>query len=217
MDIVRFISLEGIDYTWKTPISEWLHRDLTAQGNTVLVTRDPPYYISPWDDFVETFERGDKLSRISEAFLFLTARLDNYQRAIAPALAAKQVVIADRFADSWLAYQSVRLAAYFDDDKEAVLDFLLGIQEEVVDAGLLVIPGLTIWISDDPNVTIKRAATADKISKYENLPMQIDVDKQYQDLAHRFPERIRPIDVRGLDIHAAYVKVLNLVTQYLRQ
>lgn len=67
-----FVSLEGIDFTWKTPFSQWLRRDLTAQGNRVVITRDPPYYISPWTEFHESFERGENLAKISEAFLLLT-------------------------------------------------------------------------------------------------------------------------------------------------
>ena len=82
----NFISLEGIDFTWKTPFSQWLKRDLTAQGMKVILTRDPPYYISPWNQFREFFESGENLALMSEAFLLLTARLDNFERVILPAL-----------------------------------------------------------------------------------------------------------------------------------
>ncbi len=216
MDTRNFVSLEGIDFTWKTPFSQWLHRDLTAQGSKVIVTRDPPYYISPWDEYIEIFERGDSLDKLSEAFLLLTARIDNYQRTIAPALREGQIVIADRYSDSWLAYQSLRLAKYFEDDPQKALEFLIVTQDNLNSRRLLGFPGLTIWISDDPNVTIRRAATADKISKYENLPLQIQVDKQYQVLAARFP-RIHAVNARGLDIHSTYIQVLNIVTEYFGQ
>lgn len=208
-----FVSLEGIDFTWKTPFVEWLKRDLTAQGKSVLVTRDPPYYLSPWNEFHEFFERGESLTRLSEAFLLLTARLDNCERIITPALKQRKVIIADRYSDSWLAYQSIRLASYFGGKLQA-LDFLIFIQDRLVADGFLVLPGLTIWISEDPEVAIRRASTAAKISKYENLPLQIEVDKQYQALSHRYQERIKEIDVRGFDIHAAYIRVLNAVTNY---
>jgi dTMP kinase len=109
----NFLSLEGIDFTWKTPFAEWLKRDLSAQGWEVLLTRDPPYALSPWTQFYEFFERGDSISHVSEAFLLLTGRLDNYERVIRPALKRNAVVIADRYVDSWLAYQSFRLAPIF--------------------------------------------------------------------------------------------------------
>lgn len=209
----RFISLEGIDFTWKTPFSEWLKRDLTAQGKRVLVTRDPPYFISPWKDFYEFFERGDGLSKLAEAHLLLTARLDNSERFIQPALEEGYVVVADRYSDSWLAYQSVRLAHYFGGQQQA-LEFLISVQDRLSSAGLLAQPRLTAWISEDPEVAIRRASTAAKISKYENLPMQVAVDTQYRALQLRYPDRIKEINVRSLDIHVAYRLVLDAVTRH---
>lgn len=205
-----FVSLEGIDFTWKTPIAEWLKRDLTAQGLEVVVTRDPPYYLSPWNTFQEFFERGDGITHLSECFLLLTARLDNCERCIYPELERGCVVLADRYVDSWLAYQSIRLASYFGNAANA-LEFLLGVQKQLVEKGFLLLPELTILISDDPRVTIKRASTASRISKYENLPMQQKVHKQYQLLAKRFPRRIKVLDARGKDIHGAYEIAWQLV------
>jgi len=208
-----FVSLEGIDFTWKTPFAEWLRRDLTAQGKNVVLTRDPPYYLSPWNQFREFFERGESLTRLSEAFLLLSARLDNYERVIGPALEQNKTIVADRYSDSWLVYESVCLTSYFGGKSQA-LDFLISTQDRFVASGFLVLPGLTIWISENPEVAIRRASTAEKISKYENLPLQIEVDGQYQVLCRRYPERIKEIDVRNLDIYAAYIRVLNAVTDY---
>jgi dTMP kinase len=208
-----FVSLEGIDFTWKTPFAEWLRRDLTAQGKDVVATRDPPYYLSPWNQFREFFEHGESLTRLSEVFLLLSARLDNCERFIGPALEQNKVIIADRYSDSWLVYQSVRLAHHFGGKPQA-LDFLISIQDKLVASGLLVLPGLTIWISENPEVAIRRASTAEKISKYENLPLQIEVNGQYQILCRRYPERIKEVNVRGLDIHTAYIRVLSVVTDY---
>ncbi|HEY4475723.1 MAG TPA: hypothetical protein VJB92_03315 [Candidatus Paceibacterota bacterium] len=210
----NFISLEGIDFTWKTPFSQWLKRDLTAQGMKVILTRDPPYYISPWNQFREFFESGENLALMSEAFLLLTARLDNFERVILPALKSGHVIVSDRYVDSWLAYQSIRLSQYFKDHNHA-MEFLILLQDDLVSKGLLGIPSLTIWISESPEVAIKRASTAEKISKYENLPIQQKVDKQYQFLSKRYSRRIKVVDVRGLDIHAAYRRVLGVVTSHL--
>lgn len=209
------ISLEGIDFTWKTPFAGWLKGDLTVQGLEVVVTRDPPYCLSPWDSFREFFERGDSIAKLSECFLLLTARLDNYERCILPELRRGCIVIADRYVDSWLAYQSVRLADYFGGPLKA-LDFLLETQRQLVERGLLLLPHLTILIFDDPEVTIKRAASELQISKYENLPMQHRVHRQYQYLARLFPERIKVLDARRKNIHEVYEVARWIVETYLQ-
>jgi hypothetical protein len=38
-----FLSLEGIDFTWKTPFVEWLKRDF-SDNREVVITRDPPLF-----------------------------------------------------------------------------------------------------------------------------------------------------------------------------
>lgn len=211
----QFISLEGIDFTWKTPFAEWIKRDLKSEGIEVVVTRDPPYYISPWCELIEYFERGEQISQMSEAFLLLTARLDNYERFILPFLQNGLIVIADRYVDSWLAYQSIRLANYFGSSNEA-LHFLTTMQDMLVKMRLLKIPDLTLWISDDPEVTIQRAITEEKISKYENLTMQKLVNEQYQLLWKIYPERIKKVDALGLSIHETYPIVIQMVRNHLR-
>ena len=212
----NFVSIEGIDFTWKTTFSQWLTRDLTTQGMKVVTTRDPPYYLSPWNQLREFFEKGEDISHFSEAFLLLVARLDNFERIILPALMNNSIVIADRFVDSWIAYQSVRVAHYFVDKLEA-LEFLISIQDKLIKKRVLGLPGITIWILEKPEVAIKRAETALKISKYENLPFQQQVDKQYHILSERYPERIKTVDVRALDIKDAYINVLRVIAKYFTE
>lgn len=216
VNLRKFVSLEGIDFTGKTTLSKWLVRDLRKQEMEVVITRDPPYYISPWGQFQNFLESGTNIAYLSEAFLLLTARIDNYERIILPALLNGSVVIADRFTDSWLAYQSVRLTHYFRDELEA-LSFLTAIQNKLIIHGFLGLPGLTLWIYENPEIAIKRALTARKISKYENLAIQQQVDKQYQILHKRYPERIKLVDARGIDIHETYSKVLRIVTCYFNK
>lgn len=206
----RFISLEGIDFVGKTPFAEWLQRDLTAQGYEVVLTRDPPYFLSPWNNFREFFERGESITKLAEAVMLLTARLDNSERKILGALAQNAIVIADRYTDSWFVYQSIRLAPYFDGEMQA-LEFLIQLNEFLVGKRLLIEPQLTVWLSDDPYRTIKRAEREQKISKYENLPMQLKVETQYGVVYERFPQRIIKVDLRGKEIPEAYPLVKTVV------
>lgn len=209
----KFISLEGIDFTWKTPFSKWLQRDLMAQGLEIIITRDPPYFISPWNNFCEFFERGDNITKLSEAMLLLTARLDNSEREIETALKRGAIIIADRYVDSWYAYQSIRLSEYFGTPAKT-LSALIKLHQFFTVRELLLTPDLTIWISDDPHCTIKRAEQETKISKYENLSMQIKVDKQYKILCKKFSDRIKEVDVRNKNINQSYQLVKKVVFEY---
>ncbi|HUS60292.1 MAG TPA: hypothetical protein VMX76_02840 [Nevskiaceae bacterium] len=211
-----FTSLEGIDFTGKTPIARWLRRDLLERGFDVTLTRDPPYGLSPWDRFQEHFERGEDLTHISEAFLLLTARLDNYEKFILPKLQKGAVVIADRFLDSWFAYQSARLAKYFGSEEPA-LRFLVGLNQNLVDKGLLSFPNLTLLIDNDPALAMQRAKDVKVLSKYEVMNTQVRVALQYQRLVQLFPDRIRVIDGREKKIPEVYEEAKQIVLKEVKK
>ena len=209
------LSLEGINYTWKTPFAEWLKRDF-SEGREVVITRDPPYFLSPWDSLVEFFERREEMSRLAEAMMLLAARFDNNERVIIPAISRGALVIADRYIDSWLAYQSVRLADYFGKNPVMVREFLVGINEAMVSQGFIVRPDLTILIVDDPERTIERKHREEKTSKYDFIDVQQRVLGQYLELADLFPDRIVRVEVFEKDIHEAYVVISALVRNWLK-
>lgn len=210
----NFISVEGVDSVGKTTFCEWMRIDLSNEGKNVIVTSDPPRTIYPWSNFREYFQQGERIARFAEAHLLLTARLDNYERVIRPALQEGQIVIADRFSDSWLAYQSIRLAPYFGSSRNA-LEYLISAQDNLVSYGLLTVPGLTLWIVEDPAITMSRSEAEGKKSKYENLPMQKLVTEQYEELSKRFVDRIMKIHANNQDINAVYFQVIGQVRDYL--
>ena len=207
-----FTSLEGIDFTGKTPVARWLRKDLLDRGFDVALTRDPPYGLSPWDRFQEHFERGENLTHISEAFLLLTARLDNYEKLILPKLQKGVVVITDRFLDSWFAYQSVRLAKYFGGE-EPTLKFLTGLNQNLVDRGLLSFPNLTLLIDNDPALAMERAKDVKVLSKYEVMDTQVKVALQYHRLIQLFPDRISVIDAREKEKPEVYEEAREIVLE----
>lgn len=208
------LSLEGIDFTWKTPFTQWLKRDF-SDVREIIITRDPPYMLSPWDLFRNFFERNEGVSHLSEAVMLLAARIDNNERVIIPALYKGALVIADRYIDSWFAYQAMRLADYFAQNSENAQRFLLELHRIFVDNKFLVQPDLTILISDDPEETIKRRNDGKEISKYDVLEIQQLVHAQYQLLTGMFPERIIPIDVRGKNIDEAYIVIQDYIKKWL--
>jgi dTMP kinase len=102
----RFITLEGGEGVGKSTQADLLAKRLDEAGLKAVTTREPGG--SP---------RAEALRRVilsgaaavfgpsGEALLFTAARIDHIDKKIAPALAAGQWVICDRFADSTRAYQ----------------------------------------------------------------------------------------------------------------
>ena len=102
----RFITLEGGEGTGKSTQALRLAARLTGRGRRVVTTSEPGG--SPGAESIrELLVTGaaDRWSPITEALLMYAARRDHIERTIAPALAAGDWVVCDRFADSTRAYQ----------------------------------------------------------------------------------------------------------------
>ena len=101
-----FITFEGIDGSGKSTQARLLAERLTKDGYSVVLTREPGG--SPGaEEIRKLLVEGEpgRWSAITEILLFNAARRDHLERVIAPALAAGQVVVCDRFADSTRVYQ----------------------------------------------------------------------------------------------------------------
>jgi dTMP kinase len=102
----RFITLEGGEGAGKSTQARRLADRLAARGVTAVVTREPGG--SPGAELVRELlvtGNADRWSPITETLLMYAARRDHIERTIAPALAAGDWVVSDRFADSTRAYQ----------------------------------------------------------------------------------------------------------------
>ncbi len=100
-----FISFEGCDGTGKSTQAALLRDRLGAEGHRALLVREPGG--TPLGNYLRTWlKTGNKpLTPQAELFLFVAARSEVVRRVIRPALAKGTVVIADRYADSTIAYQ----------------------------------------------------------------------------------------------------------------
>jgi dTMP kinase len=205
-----FASIEGIDYVGKTTQCNLIRENFTKEGIQVDLVSDPSQQ-APWGRFKLFFENEDAIHKVSEAFLLLSARLDNYQRRILPTLARHGNVLADRYSDSWLAYQSVRLAEYLGGIRSA-LSFLVEIQNQLVARALIQLPDLTILFIDDPNDLRSRCATRGRFSKYDQLDFQQTVQTQFIQIAKIYPDRIAVVTTTGKNIE----EVNSIVDRLLR-
>jgi dTMP kinase len=98
-----FITFEGSEGSGKTTqaelLSEWLEKE-----SPVLVREPGGTELSEQIRDVLLY-RGLEIDAEAEMYLFMAARRQLIAEVIAPALAAGQIVIADRYHDSTLAYQ----------------------------------------------------------------------------------------------------------------
>jgi dTMP kinase len=119
----RFITLEGGEGVGKSTQASLLAKRLDEAGLKAVTTREPGG--TPRAEALRTVILSGAASALGpsgEALLFTAARIDHIDKKIAPALAAGQWVICDRFADSTRAYQGAagKLGARLIDSLERV-------------------------------------------------------------------------------------------------
>lgn len=101
-----FVVFEGADGTGKSTQVVGVSTRLRAAGHDVVVTREPGGSVVAEKLRGLVLDPEHEITPITEALIFAAARADHIDKTIAPALAAGQIVISDRFVGSSIAYQS---------------------------------------------------------------------------------------------------------------
>ena len=146
-----FIVVEGPEGAGKSTLVRWLAGQVAADGHRVVTVREPGG--TPIAEAARKLALKSRHDRAfaAELFLFLAARADLVERVIRPALAEGQIVLADRFGLSTLAYQ-VAGRGLSRDDVSAALRIATG--------GLT--PDLTLVLDVPVSVGRERQKTAGK-------------------------------------------------------
>lgn len=195
---VTFLTFEGIDGCGKTTqvarLLAWLAERAQPGAPPALHVREPGG--SPVGERIRALvlDRAIEIGPAAEALLYAASRAELVRSVIVPALADGRTVVADRFLDSSLAYQAVARGLGF---------------EEVLAANRLAVgacvPDLTVLLRIAPSLAATRRA-ADKRAgegagddriEAEGVELQARVAQAYDELAERWPERIRVVDASG--------------------
>lgn len=177
-----FISLEGVDGSGKSTQARLLAE---ALGTDTLLIREPG-----GTDAAERIRElladpAVELDHFAELLLFSAARADLVSHVIRPAVEAGRDIVADRFADSSVAYQGGA--------RELGTSHVLSLTDTVID-GLW--PDLTVLLRVDPEVGLGRAGGEDRIES-EGVEFQRAVAEAYEEIAEIASDRVVVVDAAG--------------------
>ncbi|MFN8499323.1 MAG: dTMP kinase [Anaerolineae bacterium] len=188
-----FITFEGAEGSGKSTQARQLAEWLQSQGASVLFTREPGG--TPIADQIRhIILTPDNTAMVpqAEALLYSASRAQHVAERIRPALAAGQIVVCDRFADSTLAYQGYGLG----------LDLtMLRVVTQFATGGLS--PDLTIYLDCPVEIGLARKRAAARIggewNRLDRKPIEYHerVRAGYLELARIESRRWLIIDATG--------------------
>jgi dTMP kinase len=190
-----FITFEGLDGAGKTTQIRSVERFLRRGAHRkVRVVREPGD--TRWGErFRELVLNDEEMTALAEASLFAAARAELVETVIRPALAAGFDVVCDRHVDSSIAYQAYgrgidesALAAwnaYIVGDLVPHRTYYLALAAE--DSSFRLARQLRLFDEDKDE-----RGPPDRLES-ESLAFRLRVQQGYEELAGRFPERIKRV------------------------
>jgi dTMP kinase len=143
----KLISVEGIDGSGKSTLISGLGHALTQKNIPVLLTKEPGgTQLGKSLRQILHAQKGAVADR-AEFLLFAADRAHHFQTLVIPALQAGTVVIADRLADSSLAYQGYGRGL----DRAMISTINQWAMQNVM-------PDLTVYLRLDPQIAAQRIA-----------------------------------------------------------
>ncbi|MGE3725151.1 MAG: dTMP kinase [Candidatus Sericytochromatia bacterium] len=204
-----FLSFEGGEGAGKSTQIQSLLAWLQAQGHAVLVTRQPggTDYGQRIRHLILDHHPSEMLSPRAELFLYLADRAHHVDTVIRPALAAGQIVICDRYADSTLAYQGYGRGLDISELKTL---------NHLATGGLQ--PDLTFWLDLDPALGQARIGVRPGKDRLESeaLAFHHKVRSGYASLASEDPVRWQRVDA-SLSESEVLAELQSRLAAYLNQ
>lgn len=200
----KFITFEGPEGGGKSTHIKRLAEHLKSCGHEVLMTREPGG--TPTGEAIRGIlqhdHAGEPICPEAELLLFEASRAQLVHTVILPALQKGIWVLCDRFADSTTAYQGY--------GRGFELDTILMLNQHAIGE---CVPDLTLLMDIEVRAGRERLSqrnraqntTSDRIER-EALEFHERVRKGFLELAQRWPERIKVVNVmREPDVVAAEI------------
>ena len=178
-----FISFEGIDGCGKSTQVKLLEDKLNSEGKNVKLVREPGgLNISEQIRTILLNSENTSMTFETEALLMIASRAQLTDEVIRPLLKKDFYVIADRYADSTLAYQG----------GGRKLD--IQILKQINKFATKVVPDMTFFIDLLPQEALKEGYNSPDRIEGGGIQLQKDVRKTYLELAGEFSNRFVVID-----------------------
>jgi len=202
----KFITLEGIDGAGKSTHLAWLADFFKEHGVTVRITREPGGTALGEKLRGLLLDKNQAMHLETEALLMFAARREHIDKVIAPALAAGECVVCDRFTDATFAYQGSGRGADWS---------RLGILEQWVQDKLQ--PDLTLLFDVAPEVGRARAGSIKQPDRFEQEQNDFfqRVREGYLRRAREDTARVRVIDA-GAGIEEIRRKLVEILEPLCR-
>lgn len=178
-----FIAFEGGEGSGKSTQTRILQSWLEEKGLPVLLTREPGGTALGWQlRHILLDLSSNEVALKTEALLFAADRAEHMAKVIHPALSRGDLVICDRYVDSFIAYENGGRQLHSDD--------VLRILRWATDA---VVPDLTILLDIAPRAGLSRRGELDRM---ESQPIDFHerVRASFLELASQEPERYLVVD-----------------------
>ena len=184
LDKARFISFEGIDGSGKSTQATLFLDRLIQLGKEGILVREPGGTpISEAIRHVLLTKGNRQMVARTEALLMTASRSQLTKEVILPNLEQNRWVIADRYADSTLAYQG--------GGRELNLDWLQDLNKF---ATYDLEPNVTFVIDILPKEALRRREQTEDRIEEEGITFQKQVRRTYLELAQQYSDRIIVID-----------------------
>lgn len=202
-----FITLEGPEGSGKTSHIPYLVEYLREKGYRVFPTREPGG-TSIGEQIREVLHslKNTEMHPRTETLLFQAARAQFVEQVVRPRLAAGEIVLSDRYADSTIAYQGYGHQQDIEQVR-ALIAYATG--------GL--VPDLTFLLDVDVEKGLKRKQNAEEWNRLDAYTVAYHkrVRAGYLQMAQMEPERWVVIDA-GKEWNEVQGEIKEVITKKLR-
>ncbi|HAR62620.1 MAG: dTMP kinase [Candidatus Margulisiibacteriota bacterium] len=196
-----FITFEGIDGCGKSTQIDLLVKYLQDKGQETIITREPGgTEIGKQIRNILLSSNNNKLSNLTEVFLFAADRAQHIEEIIKPALNQNKLVICDRYVDSTIAYQIGGRKL-----DENLISTIISYSTRDLN------PNKTFLLDISPETGLRRARkikTADRFER-ETISFYERIRKKYLELAAKNSQRYVVFDSEKFSIAEIHAQIIN--------